>query len=803
MKIKPSFLKPRWIKVFSDLWDNKLRTLLVVASIAVGVFAVGTIVSAYVILAEDISVRFSARNPANIDIQTDPFVDDFVRTIERVPGVLDAEGRRIIPVRASQDGENWQNIKLVGVVDFQEMRINLLAPLQGTAMPDRRELIVSDDFLNRTGFNAGDSIRIELPDGTTKTLPLVGLVSDQVTNGRDFMGGANGYLTLDTLDWMGLGGHFNHLYIRVKGDSNDGVRIQAVSDLVEDKIERNNRQVYKTKTQRSDDHPLSSIVLALLGVLGALGLLILILSSSLIVNTLNALLTQHIRQIGMMKLVGARSFQIMGMYLVLILSYGLIALAIALPLSSSTGYAFAQFITSFINAEIQTFRIIPLAVVLQFIVALLIPLGAGFLPVNSGAKTNVRQAISSDRPAGDSSGIGLFQRISKWVSWASRPILLSLRNTFRRKGRLLLTIFTLTVAGGIFIAVFNVRSSMNHFMGQIGEHFKADITLSFSRPYPVTRIERAVLPIPGVTALEGWGAASVDILNHDDDVMETIQIMAPPMGSQLVSAEMVAGRWLEPGDREALVVSDSIYDLYPELKPGDKIRVDTPEDRREDWTVLGVFRFSGDMEDVLGYADYEFVSDLLDMPNQALTYRLVTNTASEKGQEQLGQVIDDFLRDRDFMVNEVEIGSTTRDQSTKGINILIIFLLLMALLTAFVGSIGLTGTMGMNVLERTREIGVMRAIGAVDKEIIKSVIIEGGFIGVITWGLAIILSFPISYFLLKIVSEAMLGSVLRLTVTYQGSLFWLAAVLVLSFLASIIPARNAANLTIREVLTYE
>jgi putative ABC transport system permease protein len=188
--------------------------------------------------------------------------------------------------------------------------------------------------------------------------------------------------------------------------------------------------------------------------------------------------------------------------------------------------------------------------------------------------------------------------------------------------------------------------------------------------------------------------------------LETIRIIAPPTDSVLVDPEMVDGRWLLPDERKALVLSDSIYDLYPNLVPGDTIVVDTPEDRLEEWVVVGVFRFTGNMEYLLGYADFDFITDLLDMPNQALTFRVITNDHSADAQAQIGRVIDGYLRDRDFMVNEVEIGSFTRDQSTKGINILITFLLLMALLTAFVGSIGLTGTMGMNVLERTREIGV-------------------------------------------------------------------------------------------------
>ncbi|MCP5101618.1 MAG: FtsX-like permease family protein, partial [Chloroflexi bacterium] len=120
-----------------------------------------------------------------------------------------------------------------------------------------------------------------------------------------------------------------------------------------------------------------------------------------------------------------------------------------------------------------------------------------------------------------------------------------------------------------------------------------------------------------------------------------------------------------------------------------------------------------------------------------------------------------------------------------------------------VGSIGLAGTMGMNVLERTREIGVMRAIGAVDLEIIKSVVIEGMMIGLISWSMAVVLSFPISSVLLNIIGQAMLDGEIPLKITMDGFLIWLGVVILLSVVASIVPARSAARLTIREVLAYE
>ncbi|MCK4897352.1 MAG: FtsX-like permease family protein, partial [Anaerolineales bacterium] len=165
--------------------------------------------------------------------------------------------------------------------------------------------------------------------------------------------------------------------------------------------------------------------------------------------------------------------------------------------------------------------------------------------------------------------------------------------------------------------------------------------------------------------------------------------------------------------------------------------------------------------------------------------------------------LDAYFRDQGFRVQVATPGLSTLDSASESLDILITFLLIMALLTALVGSIGLTGTMGMNVLERTREIGVMRAIGAVDLKIINSVIVEGMLIGLISWIFAVLFSYPISYLLLRIISEAMINAPIPLAFTAQGIFIWLGVVMMLAVLASVLPARNAARLTIREVLAYE
>jgi putative ABC transport system permease protein len=783
--------------------DSKMRTFLVVASITVGVFSIGMIISAYTILDADIDGSYASASPVNIEIWTDPFEEDLVRIIERIPGVAVAEGRQITGVRTSNNGSEWQNLNLIGVTDFATMKINLLSTIAGTQNPARRELLISQDFMADTGYALGEEIEVELANGTTHTLPLVGIVGDQVTGAGEITAGPKAYLSIETLESLRMPGYFNRLYVRIEGDGSVKAEIEDLAKIVEDKVEHNHRNVYRTEVKVSNEHPMASLILAVLGVLGALGALITFLSGALIVNTLNALLKQHMRQIGVMKLIGGRSIQIMAMYMILISLYGFIALLIAVPTGAAAGYALASYIAYTMNATLQDFRIIPIAIIVQVLIAFLVPLGAGFFPVNNGARTNVRRAISNDRAMSQSTGLSWFNRITNWVSFISRPILLSVRNTFRQPGRLLLTIFTLTVAGAIFIAVFNVRTSMTVFIDQLTMHFLGDVTLSFTQPYPITRIEKIALSVPGVTDIEGWGGVNTEVWDEDDNIIDNMAIIAPPSDTTLVDPDMVAGRWLLPGEEKAVVVSDSIYDSYPDLEPGDTILVKVPGYRVEDWTVVGVFRFISMVGDTLAYADYDYVADLLDLPNQAYSYRVITEEHSLESQKRVAQILDTYLTDRGFQVSGVMAGLTIQEDNARAVNILVVFLLIMALLTAFVGSIGLTGTMGMNVLERTREIGIMRAIGAVDFEIMKSVVIEGVMIGLITWVLAIGVSFPISNILLKIISDSMMGSTMDLTFTPFGIYLWLGVVVLLSIIASIIPARNAARLTINEVLAYE
>ncbi|MRS03116.1 FtsX-like permease family protein, partial [bacterium] len=240
---------------------------------------------------------------------------------------------------------------------------------------------------------------------------------------------------------------------------------------------------------------------------------------------------------------------------------------------------------------------------------------------------------------------------------------------------------------------------------------------------------------------------------------------------------------------------------FPDIKPGDKIRIKI-NGKKEEWTVVGIFKFVP-QEGTFAYGTYEYISKIAHQSNRSFSYRIMLDDHDIQNQKAMGAVIDAYFQDLGYNVDQVKTGDSVFKSASESLDILITFLLIMAILTAIVGSMGLTGTMGMNVLERTREIGVMRSIGAVDRAIMQTVIIEGMAIGAISWLMGAVISIPITYVLSDIVSMAVFESPIQVIFTATGFLIWFLVVLMLSAIASLLPARNAASLTIREVLAYE
>jgi putative ABC transport system permease protein len=796
---------PRWSKVFHDLWDHKGRSLIVILTIMVGVFAVGFVGDMFFITLPDLDRNYQVANPHGAIIYTSPFDNDLLPSLKKVDGVGDVEGRGSLAARVRQPGGDWATIQFATIPPINEMVIDKLRPqIPGGTIPPlgEKEVYLERSSGNILGVNPGDLITIELPDGSERQLRVASFVFDVTSPPYLFGQSVYAYTNPDTLVWLGESRNYNTVYLTVNDDKRNEKHVRDIAEAVGSKIEASGRQVYFILILSPGRHFASDITAALGSMMMILGLLAVLVSAFLVINMLNALLNQQIRQIGVMKAVGARTGQIAGMYLLLTLVFGLVALVIAIPLGAFISNATGGQIPKFLNFDPSPFRIAPQGVILEAFIALVIPVLAALFPVFRGARVTVREAITDYGMGRGAFGKSLIDRVIEKIQGLPRPLLISFRNTFRRKGRLFLTLTALVLAGGIFMGVYNTRAALNIAIEDTLGYILTDVNVGFSRPYRIQRVMPVVMNMPGVVKAEAWGGALASVMQPDLATGTQIQILAPPADSNLIEASMIEGRWLVPQDENALVIGRSLLAARPELKVGDTVTVDIDGNQRP-WEIVGVYRFVGNQIPPLVYANNDYLSTLTHSQNMATSLRIVTDYHSGAYQKQIGRNLTEAFRKEGIIVSQAVLGSDLISANTSTTDVLIFFLLVMGVLIAIVGGLGMTSTMGLNVFERTREVGVMRAVGASNGTVFQIVMAEGLFVGVISSLLSALVSIPIGWILGVGIGISLTNTPLNFAFSWTGFIYWLILVLVISTLASILPARNAVRLTVRETLVYE
>ena len=795
-------MRIRWRKVWLDLLGNRARTTLVVMAIGVGVFAVGFIATARTVLLRELLRNYDATYASSATIFTQPFDADLAESVAQIPEIVAAEARRTVSVQVQTGVDEWKGLVLTAVPDYNHIQLDRFTPYSGQWPPGNRQVVLEQSALAYINAQVGDTLTIELNDGTHKELELVGLAYDSGLPSAELLERASGFVTLETLDLLGVGAYYTDLHFRVAENVGDESHIRAVLTQVEDKLQRTGRDVVGFRIPPSGEHPVQDIIETLVLILGVCGVITLLLSGFLVVNTISALLTQQIRQIGVMKLVGARQQQIVGMYLVTVLFYGMVALLWGIPLALLAARPAVNFAAGLLNVEIASFAVPPSIILLQVAVGLLVPLLAALWPVFSGVRITTNQALNS-MGIGGSGGHGvvdrLFMQLQTWLP-LQRPLIISLRNTIRQKGRLLLTLTTLILGTALFISVLSVRDSVTVTVENFLRYHQYDVSLYLSRPYRAERTEELTRQMMGVTAVESWFLSTGRRVFANDTFSENFILVAAPNPSPFINPKMEAGRWLLPEDQQAVVINTEFAELQPDVAVGGEIEMEL-NGRKSLWTVVGVVPV--DNRGAAVYVNYEAYTRATRQLGMANTIKIGTIGHGGDAQLQMATVLSDQYKALGILVNRTQTTEQRRESTAFQFNIVIAFLVMMAVLLATVGGLGLTTTMSINILERIREIGVLRAIGASDTAVRQIVIAEGIAVGFISWLLGSLLALPISHLLSDQIGLALLGIPLDYTFSVGGMVFWLVAVIFIAIAASLGPARGASRLTIREVLAYE
>ena len=789
-----------WHKVWRDLATNKARTLLTVLSTAVGVLAIGLVLGLSGLMRARLTEAHRASTPAHVTLHGGPFERADVDAVLRESGVADAEGSVETPFRwRLEDEVEWRNGNLVARAGYERQRMNRMDLLDGR-WPAERELVVELQSARYAGISPGATILVDW-GGRARRLPVAGVARAPTVLGPQMMGVTTFFATPETVaGLLGQGEHFSQIDVRLEsfspGEANEAAR------RLERRLERLGRPVDGYRIADPGVHWMQETVDTVFLILGVLGALSLGLSAFLIVNTMNAIVAQQVWQIGVMKAVGATVGRVMRVYLAAALVYGGLALFVAVPLGAVGAHLMAGWMLEIFNVSGGTFRVVPAAVAAHAAVGLAMPVLASLVPVIGGARVSIRRAISnygivSNRGAGSS--YGWLDRFLGQVRRLPRPLMLSLRNTFRRRARVALTLITLVLGGVMFIVVMSVDASFNHSVDMLMQRLGYDVMVQLDRHHRSAWLAGVTRSVSGVTAVEVWDyrGATLSLASGEE---RGVQLWGMPSGFQMFSPDVVGGRGLLPGDGHALLLDDTVA-AEEGIRVGDRVEL-TIGGRESAWTVVGLVLSISTLTDDC-YAPFDTVTREVGAVHRGNQVFVRAARHDEESHRALTRALRRAYAARHVGINVMQSVSENREQNRNTFRAVTYLLLTMAVLAAVVGSIGLMGTMSINVVERGREIGVMRAIGASSVAISGIFVGEGLFLGLLSWLIAVPLSLPGARAFSNLVGHALLNRPLHFSYSLGAVQLWLAIVAVLSTVASLWPALRATKVSVREALAYE
>ncbi|MEM7028928.1 MAG: FtsX-like permease family protein [Chloroflexota bacterium] len=794
-----------WDKVWSDLWHHKVRTILAALSIAAGVFALGVIFGMMDQLTPNMNRVHQSIISGHITMPLNDYVDqDTVNRLARVEGVAGVEAYNEIGVNYRlSTSEPWQSGILIMRDEYTDQSYNLLQ-LKAGEWPQGNSVGVDIRAADYLGLNFGDTVIFER-DGSDKTLTINGNIRHHFLTSPDFGDDAHFFIDARGMESFGIAhGEFSEIVIRVTPYSDALAR--EVASEIKDRLGQEGIGVGATFYNEPDEHWGQQFFDGIYLVLQLLAGVSLLMSVVLIYNTLTALITQQTDQIGIIKAIGGQTNIVVKIYLAGILFYGTLALIVAVPLGAVAAFNITAYFLGIFNIEHTTFQISPTAVIIQTIAAISVPLLAGLWPVLSGARITVREAIASYGLGGSFGLSQLDQAVERLSSrFLNGPKAMTLGNMVRRKGRLALTQMVLIMAGTLFLMVMSLATSINltvdNDLGRRGYQTQ----LAFDGYQRIDRITKLAHSSTGVADAEIWFTRPASLLQEGQRVREAgvgAQLIGLPADSTMYRPLITAGRWLQPGDGQVVVINKDTA-KENNLSVGDMITLNLGDLGKRQWQVIGLYQnlSIGPNPDNL-YAPRETIY-------QATTKHDVGNRLLIRTQHQSKGYVDTVTQQLidlyDSNNREVVFDQSVFEDRQFFDNFFaqyIPMLMAPAIILAIVGGIGLMGALSISVVERTKEIGVMRAIGAKTPAIMGMLVSEGIIQGLISWLIAVPLSFVLAQPLAALMGQILFSVDLDYAYNVQAIIVWLIAILGIAVVASIIPARSATKISVRESLAY-
>ncbi len=784
-------------KIRRDVLGSWGKLVVLGMVLGAGVFILTMVGASASVLLREMDRNYEATNPASATIELKgPVRQDLITKVKAIPGVIGARLGQTQRMRVQDAGGHWQPILIFVCEDMKPVQLGKVNPQEGPWPPRLGSFALERTALSTFGWKVGDKLTLMTEEGKTISTLLETVVHDPAVAPANQERTVYAYAEPGTLASWGLL-NLNQVKIRADQSFNTG-KIRNLSAEIAQVFRGLNQDVAEIQVPPAHRHPHQGILTTLLSIFGIFGVLTIVLCSLLAANAAASFLAREKKILGILKTLGVSALPLQILILTPISLTGLIAVVWGLPL----GLFLFPLMTQAI-AELLNFSLVSLT---PDFWSWLVPLSLGLLtPVFLTLPVSLRTQKASILSALNDQGTDgtQFQTKGKTSYLGKRfPVLaMSIQNAVRKKNRLILSLVLMGVGGGLFLTSSNLTQSWESSLEESFRARKFDYQLSLVNNPQAEDLAVLRQELGTVLRVEVWHSLPVTTLSteglaiditYPDEAHGSFKAYGTPDTTAMVQFPVVEGSWTH--HKGEVVINQSARARLSTVPVGGTGALFLAGQKR-DFVLRGVVKELGQAAVYLDPAEFEAFGQDSEQRHEIF---LALDPGFDRSQTQWALI--QWTEERQLSLETLIDSGEFQVGGTEHFSLLILLIMMMGLVTGAVGWLGISSLLSLAVIERRREMGILRSLGATPGTLVSSLLAEAGILLILGFFTALILSLLFSAALGAYLGLLSSQTPLALSLNFPMVMFWFFVSLTGGILACLPPALRAARQTIREIL---
>jgi putative ABC transport system permease protein len=776
-------------KSITDLTRRKARAAFTVLTLALAVASIG-LFAVPAVMQQAMDREVAANRLADVTLTMKPLklTASDLAALKRLPNVAAVEPRTTFATRVYV-GSRRDEAMLIGVPDFGAQQTDVVAVAQGA--PRAGSLLVEQANVRKGDFK-GSVAKIVTADGSVRTLPISG--QGRTLGGSSEWDFLTFYAPAQTVASIAGSDGYTSLGLRL----NDASRAAAQRTVtaVRDRLRATTGFTAfgdLPTIREPGSYPGKADFESMASILNVVSLLALISALVLLSNTMTTLIGEQTSEIAAMKAIGARRRDIRHIYLRTAGMFGVLGavlgVALGLVISNLVVRYFAQLFFG-IDAE---FGVSAPIVAASLLVGLVGPPLAALPAVRRAARLPLNEALQASGSA--AGGQGRLDALLRHAHRLPRSVQIGVRSIGRRKRRTAATVLQVGLAVATCLALLSLGSGVaastrgwfddNHF--DIWIQPQAGKVLDSGTGHAITGIE-------GVRAAQPWLSNAVKVGTAEADAWG---LPARP----LIDTRIDKGRWYSAADVERatrVAVLGRTIAKAAGAAVGDRITLSTANGPAT-FRVIGISANQANNGSVV-FVPVSALQSVLGMKGTFNNYFVTTTTKDHGLIDRTTTRLEDALSARGDQVGTF-VNYDMREQQVAANAKITMSITVLGLLIVAISMVALINAITMGVLERTREIGVLRSIGARARDVRRIFATEGLVVALLGWGVGV----PLGYAMARAIGW-LAGNAVGLDIAFVFPAAYVAIALIgtviLALVVMLAPLRRAVRFKPGEALRY-